>query len=115
VNNENPGVLDLRDHKFAQVTKCVLEDTEILDKSAQKLVYVMLCMHADNVKKTSFPSIKTLATECFCSENTVRAALKKLKEVGLIDISERRSRESGQLSNLYVLLDPPKKFYIDKD
>lgn len=115
MNEENSGVLDLRDHKFAQVTKCVLEDREILDKSAQKLVYVMLCMHADNVKKTSFPSIKTLATECLCSENTVRSALRKLREVGLIDISERKSRESGQLSNLYVLLDPPKKFYANKE
>lgn len=115
MTEENSGVLDLRDHKFAQVTKCVLEDTEILDKSAQKLVYVMLCMHADNVKKTSFPSIKTLAAECLCSENTVRAALKKLKEVGLIEISERKSKESGQLSNLYVILNPPKKFYVNKD
>ncbi|MEK3817484.1 helix-turn-helix domain-containing protein [Bacillus sp. FSL K6-1284] len=110
MTNEERGVLDLREHKFAQVASSVLVDVKILDKSAQKLVYTMLSMHADNHSKQSFPSIKTLAAECFCSENTAREALRKLKEVGLIDIRERRSRESGQLSNLYVLLPIPKAF-----
>ncbi|MBX6361683.1 MAG: helix-turn-helix domain-containing protein [Acidobacterium ailaaui] len=104
------GVLDLRDQHFTQVTNVVLEDTVFLDKPAQKLVYVMLCMHADNHTKTSYPSVKTLAKECCCSETTVRAALKRLKELRLIDIRERKSKENGQLSNLYVLLNPPEEY-----
>lgn len=108
--NDRVGVLDLREHKFTQVASSVLADGNILDKSAQKLVYTMLSMHADNNSKQSFPSVKTLASECLCSENTVRAALKKLKDVGLIDIRERKSKESGQLSNLYVLLPIPSSF-----
>ncbi|WHY01806.1 helix-turn-helix domain-containing protein [Neobacillus sp. DY30] len=110
MNEKNYGVLDLRDKKFTQVTNVVLQDRVHLDKTADKLVYVMLCMHADNTTKKSYPSVKTLAKECSCSENTVRNALKKLKELRLIDIKERKSNESGQLSNLYVLLNPSAEY-----
>jgi predicted transcriptional regulator len=106
MNETNYGVLDLRDKKFTQVTNVVLKDNVFLNKTADKLVYVMLCMHANNTTKQSYPSVKTLAKECCCSENTVRNALKKLKELRLIDVRERKSPESGQLSNLYVLLNP---------
>lgn len=110
MDETNYGVLDLRDKKFTQVTNVVLKDNVFLDKTADKLVYVMLCMHADNTTKKSYPSVKTLAKECSCSENTVRNALKKLKELRLIDVRERKSPESGQLSNLYVLLNPTTEY-----
>ena len=104
------GVLDLRENKFTQVTNVVLKDRVFLDKTADKLVYVMLCMHADNKTKKSYPSVKTLAKECCCSENTVRNALRKLKELRLINVRERKNSESGQLSNLYVLLNPSAEY-----
>jgi transcription initiation factor IIE alpha subunit len=110
VGEKNYGVLDLRDKKFTQVTNVVLQDKVHLDKTADKLVYVMLCMHADNTTKKSYPSVKTLAKECSCSENTVRNALRKLKDLRLIDVKERKNTESGQLSNLYVLLNPPAEY-----
>jgi transcription initiation factor IIE alpha subunit len=108
--SEDYGVLDLRDKKFTQVTNVVLKDNIHLDKTADKLVYVMLCMHADNTTKKSYPSVKTLAKECCCSENTVRNALRKLKDLRLIDVRERKNSESGQLSNLYVLLNPSPEY-----
>lgn len=108
--NENKGVLDLRNHKFAQVPNVVLADTKILDKAAQKLVYTMLCMHADNHKKTSYPSVATLAEECMIGKTSVREAVRKLKEVGLIDVRERKTKATGHMSNLYVLLPIPKDF-----
>jgi transcription initiation factor IIE alpha subunit len=110
MSKESYGVLDLRDKKFTQVTNVVLKDSVHLDKTADKLVYVMLCMHADNTTKQSYPSVKTLAKECSCSENTVRNALRKLKDLRLIDVRERKSKESGQLSNLYVLLNPTAEY-----
>jgi transcription initiation factor IIE alpha subunit len=110
VNEKNYGVLDLRDKKFTQVTNVVLQDKVHLDKTADKLVYVMLCMHADNTTKKSYPSVKTLAKECSCSENTVRNAIRKLKDLRLIDVKERKNTESGQLSNLYVLLNPSAEY-----
>jgi transcriptional antiterminator len=110
MSEESYGVLDLRDKKFTQVTNVVLQDQVHLDKTADKLVYVMLCMHANNTTKESYPSVKTLAKECSCSENTVRNALRKLKDLRLIDVRERKSKESGQLSNLHVLLNPSAEY-----
>jgi predicted transcriptional regulator len=110
MNEELSGVLDLRENKFTQVTSVVLQDNVHPHKTADKLVYVMLCMHADNKTKKSYPSVKTLAKECCCSENTVRNALRKLKDLRLIDVRERKSNESGQLSNLYVLLNPSDEY-----
>ena len=113
MNEDISGVLDLRENKFTQVTSVVLQDNIHLDKTADKLVYVMLCMHADNKTKKSYPSVKTLAKECCCSENTVRNALRKLKDLRLIDVKERKYTESGQMSNLYILLNPSDE-YITK-
>jgi predicted transcriptional regulator len=104
------NVLDLRSRKFVQVTKSVLKDEVILDKPAQKLVYTMLCMYADNQTKNSYPSIKTLATKCCCSETSVKYALKKLRDVGLIEVRHRRRSDGNNDSNIYVLLDPPNNF-----
>lgn len=103
-------VVDFRTRKFAQVTKSVLEDETQLDKPIQKLVYTMLCMYADNNTKGSYPSVSRLAKKCYCSENTVRAAIKKLTEVGLIEVRERRRSDGSQASNQYVLIDPPSTF-----
>jgi len=70
----------------------------------------MLCMHADNTSKDSWPSVKRLAKECMISQNTVRSALKKLKQVGLIEIEERKVEGVGHISNRYILLPIPKEF-----
>ncbi len=103
-------VVDFRTRKFAQVTKSVLDDETQLDKPIQKLVYTMLCMYADNDSKDSHPSVSTLAKKCYCSENTVRSALKKLHEVGVIEIKGRVREDGSQTSNLYIILDPPSTF-----
>jgi DNA-binding transcriptional regulator YhcF (GntR family) len=67
-------------------------------------------MYADNTSKDSNPSVRTLANKCYCSENTVRAALKKLHEVGLINVKGRVRDDGSQTSNQYTLLDPPDTF-----
>ena len=103
-------MVDFRKRKFVQVTKSVLSDESELDKPIQKLVYTMLCMYADNTTKDSWPSVKTLARKCFCSENTVRAALKKLQEVGVIEAKSRFREDGSQNSNMYYLVDPPGTF-----
>lgn len=103
------NVLDFQDQRFTRVTKSVLNDDTYLNKSAQKLVYALLCMYADNNSMKSHPSIKTLATKACCSENTVRDALKKLEELGLVKITRRR-RGISHLSNEYTLLVPPDSF-----
>ena len=101
--------LDFHDHRFSRVTKSVLNDETHLDKPAQKLVYAVLCMYADNSSMKSHPSVQTIAKKACCSENTVRSSLKKLTEVGLIHVKYRRVGIKN-LSNEYTLLVPPDDF-----
>lgn len=105
------NVLDFQDQRFTRVTKSVLNDEVHLDKASQKLIYAILCMYADNNSMKSHPSVQTLAKKSCCSENTVRASLTKLEEVGLLKITRRR-RGLTNLSNEYTLLVPPKSFGI---
>ena len=107
--NEKHRVLDFHDQRFSRVTKCVLNDEVHLDKPAQKLVYAVLCMYADNTSMKSHPSVQTLAKKTCCAENTVRAALKRLEELELVKVTRRR-RGIENLSNEYTLLVPPRSF-----
>jgi len=105
------NVLDFQDQRFSRVTKSVLNDEVHLDKGSQKLVYAILCMYADNNSMKSHPSVQTLAKKACCSENTVRAALKRLEELELVKITRRR-RGISHLSNEYTLLVPPAIFTL---
>lgn len=101
--------IDFHDQRFVRVTKSVIADETYLDKPVQKLVYVVLCFYADNTSKKSHPSVQTIADKCRCSTNTVRKALRRLKELDLIDVKERKNA-NGQTSNEYTLWEPPEWF-----
>lgn len=92
---------------------------EVIDQYGAKIgaagiaVYVALCRYADNDSQECFPSQAALGTSLGLSPPTVRKALGKLVECGLI-ASETRFDESGrQTSNLYYLLDLPPVEKID--
>ncbi|MEH7650698.1 helix-turn-helix domain-containing protein [Bacillus safensis] len=106
-NEKRP--IDFHDQRFVRVTKSVIADETYLDKPVQKLVYAVLCFYADNTSKKSHPSIQTIADKCRCSTNTVRKALRRLKELDLIDVKERKNA-NGQTSNEYTLWEPPEWF-----
>ena len=105
--------IDFHDHRFIRVTKAVMDDEAYLDKPIQKLVYAVLCFHADNKTLKSHPSVKTIANKCLCSENTARAALKRLAELELIEVNVRYDSR-GQTSNEYTVLEPPEWFGSDR-
>lgn len=92
------------------VTKSVIADETHFTKPVDKLVYAVLCYFADNRTRDAYPSISTIAKKACCSENTVRASLKTLKELGLIDVKERADSNGKQMSNVYILLNPPDDF-----
>lgn len=105
--------INFDDMRFVRVTRDVLMDEVYLEKPIHKLVYSVLCMYADNVTTKSHPSVSTIASKCHCSENTVRASLKRLEELELIGIDRRRSGKEN-LSNIYTLYVPPKWFLEGK-
>ena len=83
-------------------------------KTRAKFVLQCLAMHANSEGKC-FPGIKTIASECGYSINTVKRALKDLEEAEFIKKEARFDvvRKNGaQTSNLYILLEvevPEKK------
>jgi Helix-turn-helix domain len=103
-------VIDLRGKKHVQIDYDVISDTVIFNSVYEKMVYVVLCKYANWATKLSYPSVARIAKEAYCSENTVRKALRRLTEIGLIAIEERRNEQGGQTSNLYVLLKVPDSF-----
>lgn len=102
-------VIDTRNRKFVWVDRSVMETRETLTRPIDKLVYVMLCMYADNKTKTSYPSAERLAQLCHCSERSVRYALHRLDEAKLIRIEARKDARGYRTSNVYYLLEPPEE------
>ena len=74
-------------------------------KGSAKVVFMTLCTHANNDTRKCFLSVKTIAKESGYCERTVRNALHKLSELGVIEITERFSRQNGfQVSSQYRII-----------
>ena len=62
-----------------------------------------------------FPSVKTIAQSCNCSESSARKAVRRLDELGLIrceaQYRENRYGAAEQTSNRYYILLPPRYFH----
>jgi hypothetical protein len=88
-------------------------DNAIIDEFGDQLspyglaVYVALCRHADIDSQECYPSHSTLAKETGMGEASVKKAVRKLEDLGLVRVSERWRENGGQTSNLYTLLAPP--------
>lgn len=100
----------MRNHKFAQIPKDVIDDTQVLDKPVEKVVYSVLCSYANNETRASWPSVSSIAEKSLCGEKTARRALAKLKAVGLISVKPTYSDDGGQGTNVYVLNEVPAIF-----
>jgi len=85
------------------VTRTVLEDESL--KAADKSVYAILCMYADNRTSECWPSRITLQKKAGVSDRTLRNSLQTLEERGYIKIIKRYANDGRRLSNLYVLLE----------
>lgn len=71
-------------------------------------LYCALAMYANKTREC-WPSRATLARQLAVSEQTVGKYLSKLEEVGLVRIEPRFDEDGRQTSNLYVLVDVPKR------
>lgn len=74
--------------------------------------YVVLGTYANDLNEC-WPSIATLAEDADCHQNTMRSAMKELRDLGAIRVDKRSRGDGGQTSNLYTLIhveptgDPP--------
>lgn len=76
-------------------------------------VYMLLCKYADAKTAECDPAIPTMAKTLDVSDNTIKKALRKLRDVGLIKIEPQyetsRNGKRVNSSNLYTLLSVEKK------
>lgn len=68
-------------------------------------LYCALCKYASNETQTSYPSQASLGKLLGMTPPTVRAALKKLVECGLVEYEHRASDTGARTSNMYYLVD----------
>jgi hypothetical protein len=87
-------------------------DNDFIDVHAKALgphavtVYLVLCRHANRRTKQCWPSIAHMADLTGLARSTVKKALTRLYEAGLIDREERWDAAGDHATNLYTLLDP---------
>lgn len=97
-------ILDFRKRKFFRMTRDIIDKDNGL-KPVDITVYSVLCMYADNIDMTAYPSIQTIAEKSRCSERSVYRALDALKDAGYIEIKNRFDGRGYKTTNQYILLD----------
>lgn len=78
---------------------------------SDRLTLCVLCQWVNRESGECWPAVATIAAHAALSENTVRASLKKLVEVGAVTVQRRRDSHGDPDTNLYTILgyDPPAK------
>ena len=101
--NDAFKVVDFRTTKFVMVPRSLVEDKTL--KSRDKLVYMALCLYANNDTKQARPSINTIGERVGVSRSSVIRALEALEKAEYIARQPRYFRQKKQTSNEYYLLD----------
>lgn len=79
---------------------------QIVPDSECKLILLVLANRAATHETDSYicwPSIRQLSEECILSPRTIHERLEKLRELGLISWTKRKSQDGGFTSNLFRL------------
>lgn len=101
-------VRDLRTEKRFFVDNIIIDEYGSELGSYGIAVYNVLCRFARLETQQAYPSVSTIANRIDAGTTKVREELRLLEELELIR-TERRRNDKGQTSNLYTLLEPPKK------
>ena len=69
-------------------------------------IYSYLCMRYNKRNGYSFPSIRTISTDCNMSTKTVQKCITQLEEIGLIKILKFEEKTSPYANNMYRIYYP---------
>ncbi|MBQ7732494.1 MAG: helix-turn-helix domain-containing protein, partial [Synergistaceae bacterium] len=89
-------------NSYTKVDNAILDDDK-LPRSC-KAVFVVLCRHANNSDRSCWLLVSTIVKESKYAERTVRGAIRKLVEAGLITRQDRYSEDGGQISSLFTII-----------
>lgn len=92
---------DRHDFKHTRVANDIINDTSL--KAADKAVYMVLSMYADNDTAQCYPKRSTILEKAGVSDKTLRNALNRLVEKEYIAINTRYINGERR-SNIYTLL-----------
>jgi hypothetical protein len=104
--DETLTVRDKRGGKWWWAHNCIIDDFGPHLGPYGLAVYFALCRHSDNNNQDCDPSVATLAHETGMSTNKVRAALKTMERLGLIEIERRKVEAKLNLPSIYTLREP---------
>ncbi len=90
------------DFYFTITDNCVMIDARFT--STERLVYWVLCKHANIKTKTCRVYLKTIAKEVACCVKTVQRALKKLLEKGVIFIETCFMKNGSKAASKYTII-----------
>ena len=107
-HNENKfEVRDLRSGNWFWINKAVLEHPDLIGSDQQ--VYSALAFFANSDNQRCYPSIPTISNLVHLHEDTIRKAVKKLKNAGFIKVE----RTLGKV-NRYTLLKLTESKWVDR-
>lgn len=95
---------------FTMVWNAFLDNEELTQY--EKLVFIAIKSFADNYTKQAFPSLAKISNVTGTSISQVRRSIAHLEELGILKIEHRRSKEHGNIQNLYTLNDS-KEFWME--
>lgn len=98
--------MDVRDERrrgWFWIDNALFDDYAPRIGPAGVMVYAALARRVDR-ERQCFPSIGVLADTCGLGRSTIKRALGRLAEAGLIRIEHRTRDDEGYASNLYVLV-----------
>lgn len=72
--------------------------------SSERLVLAVLCLFTNKQGGDCWPSVATIASHAHLAESTVHAALKGLKNHGVIRIRKRKKADGSPDSNLFIVM-----------
>lgn len=96
-------IVDKRTFKFVIVPRSLVEDAALTHRD--KVVYMALCLYADNTTKQAYPSTLTIANKAGTSRSGVFRSLRALEAGGYIKRENRSNGAAAKLTNIYYLLD----------
>lgn len=96
-------VIDYRTSKFVMIPQSLVRDTAL--KPTDKVVYMTLCLYANNTTKRAHPSVDAIADVSGVSRRTVFNALTALEDNGYVTRKKRQGKSGKYASNDYYLLD----------
>lgn len=101
--------------EFNPGTFIIIPNRDILKKLSpyEKSIYFAVCAHADE-NGCCYPSRRSLADWAGTSIKTVDRSVRKLEEIGLIEVKSR-SDQLGQTSNIYQILQVPLERGVTND